>query len=71
MHVLKSVSLTFISSTVLFSGGSALADTTLLNVSYDVTRELYKEINPVFIKVWEEKSGEKLTVNQSHGGSSK
>lgn len=58
---------------LLLAGGSlaALADATLLNVSYDVTRELYKDINPAFIKVWQAKTGEKLTINQSHGGSSK
>ncbi|HEX5394289.1 MAG TPA: sulfate ABC transporter substrate-binding protein [Rhodocyclaceae bacterium] len=51
--------------------GTAWADGTLLNVSYDVTRELYKDINPAFIKAWQAKTGEKLTINQSHGGSSK
>jgi sulfate/thiosulfate transport system substrate-binding protein len=50
---------------------AAHADTTLLNVSYDVSRELYKDINPAFIKQWESKGGDKLTINQSHGGSSK
>lgn len=49
---------------------SALADASLLNVSYDVTRELYKEINPAFAKAWQAKTGEKVTLNQSHGGSS-
>ncbi len=49
----------------------ALADTTLLNVSYDVTRELYKEINPAFIAQWKAKKAETLTINQSHGGSTK
>jgi sulfate/thiosulfate transport system substrate-binding protein len=43
----------------------------LLNVSYDVARELYKEINPAFIKQWKASTGEDITVNQSHGGSSK
>ncbi len=47
------------------------ADTTLLNVSYDVTRELFKDINPAFIAHWKATTGETLTVNQSHGGSSK
>lgn len=51
--------------------GNAFAETTLLNVSYDVSRELYKEINPAFAKHWESKTGEKITLNQSHGGSSK
>ncbi len=47
------------------------AANTLLNVSYDVTREFYKEFNPAFIAHWERTKGAKLTVNQSHGGSSK
>jgi sulfate transport system substrate-binding protein len=52
--------------------GTAFADNApLLNVSYDVTRELFKDINPVFIAEWKKTSGETLTVNQSHGGSSK
>lgn len=44
---------------------------TLLNVSYDPTRELYEEINPLFIKHWKEKTGETLTIRQSHGGAGK
>jgi ABC-type sulfate transport system substrate-binding protein len=44
---------------------------TLLNVSYDVARELYKEINPAFQRSWKQQTGEDVTVNQSHGGSSK
>jgi sulfate transport system substrate-binding protein len=42
---------------------------TLLNVSYDPTRELYQEFNPEFARYWEEKTGETVTINQSHGGS--
>lgn len=45
------------------------ADLTLLNVSYDPTRELYQEINQTFIKSWKEKTGDTLRINQSHGGS--
>ena len=44
---------------------------TLLNVSYDPTRELYQDFNAVFAKHWREKTGQTLTVNQSHGGSGK
>lgn len=55
----------------IVSAGPAQADTTLLNVSYDVSRELYKEINPAFVAHWQKTAGEKLTINQSHGGSSK
>jgi sulfate/thiosulfate-binding protein len=51
--------------------GAAQAQTTLLNVSYDPTREFYQEFNTAFIKHWKEKTGEALTIKQSHGGSSK
>jgi sulfate transport system substrate-binding protein len=44
---------------------------TLLNVSYDPTRELYEEINRAFAKSWEAKTGQKVIINQSHGGSGK
>ncbi|MBS1169284.1 MAG: thiosulfate transporter subunit [Burkholderiaceae bacterium] len=50
---------------------SAFAQTTLLNVSYDVARELYKDINPAFAASWKAKTGETLNIKQSHGGSSK
>jgi len=55
----------------LGSANLAHADTTLLNVSYDVTREFYKDFNASFTKYWKEKTGETVTINQSHGGSSK
>ena len=44
---------------------------TLLNVSYDPTRELYQDINIAFAKSWQAKTGQAVTVNQSHGGSGK
>ncbi|WP_338772081.1 sulfate ABC transporter substrate-binding protein [Massilia sp. METH4] len=47
------------------------ADVTLLNVSYDVARELYKDINPVFEAQYRQQSGKTIEVKQSHGGSSK
>jgi sulfate transport system substrate-binding protein len=47
----------------------ASAATTLLNVSYDPTRELYRAINPAFIAAWKAKTGEDISINQSHGGS--
>ena len=56
----------------LFVGPShAEEPVTLLNVSYDVTRELYNEYNPLFVQYWQGKSGETVAINQSHGGSSK
>jgi sulfate transport system substrate-binding protein len=62
---------TLISIGLAAIASSAYAQTTLLNVSYDVARELYKDINPAFIQEWKAKTGETLTINQSHGGSSK
>ncbi|MDR2365918.1 MAG: sulfate ABC transporter substrate-binding protein [Zoogloeaceae bacterium] len=47
------------------------AEVSLLNVSYDVSRELYKDINPAFAAEWRAKKREAVTLNQSHGGSSK
>jgi sulfate transport system substrate-binding protein len=49
----------------------AFADTTLLNVSYDPTRELYQDFNAAFAAHWKTKTGEAVKVNQSHGGSGK
>ena len=51
--------------------GAALAETTILNVSYDPTRELYQAYNAAFAKHWKAKSGEDISVKQSHGGSGK
>jgi sulfate/thiosulfate transport system substrate-binding protein len=51
--------------------GAQAAPTTLLNVSYDVTREFYKDYDAAFIAHWKQASGEQVVVNQSHGGSSK
>src|SRR5215212_1337663 len=50
---------------------AAHAEVTLLNVSYDPTRELYQDFNAAFAKQWQAKTGEKVSVRQSHGGSSK
>ncbi len=48
-----------------------LAQTTLLNVSYDPTRELYKEFNAAFAEHWKSQGGEAIAVQMSHGGSGK
>lgn len=56
---------------ILLLGGNAWGDKTLLNVSYDPTRELYQQFNSAFAKHWEGKTGEKVVVKQSHGGSGK
>jgi len=49
----------------------AQKEITLLNVSYDPTREFYQEFNAAFAKHWKEKTGQAVSIKQSHGGSSK
>ena len=56
---------------VLASSNVQAADVQILNVSNDPTRELFKEINPVFAKNWKAKTGDTVTINQSHAGSGK
>lgn len=56
---------------LLFSRPAVAADVKILNVSYDVTREFYQDYNQAFASYWKEKTGDAVTVNQSHGGSSK
>ena len=51
--------------------GNAVAQTALLNVSYDPTRELYKDYNAAFAKHWQAKTGQAVSFRQSHGGSGK
>ena len=50
-------------------GGAVRADQTLLNVSYDPTREFYAEVNAAFAAQWKQRTGEALTIQASHGGS--
>lgn len=49
----------------------AVAQNSLLNVSYDVARDFYKDYNPLFQKFWKTSAGESVELKQSHGGSSK
>jgi len=51
------------------AAGTARAGQTILNVSYDPTRELYQDYNAVFQKYWKSKTGQDVTIHQSHGGS--
>ena len=67
--LLVMISFTFSIFLPLMSGCGGKAD--LLNVSYDPTRELYREFNQMFIKHWEEKTGQKITIQMSHGGAGK
>ena len=55
----------------LASSPARAADPTIINASYDVSRELYKDVNEAFIADWKKKTGETPTINQSHAGSTK
>jgi len=69
MHLLKTIAAAAIA---LVTAGPALAASyELLNVSYDPTRELYKEFNAAFAADYKAKTGDDVVVNQSHGGSGK
>ncbi|GHA29041.1 thiosulfate ABC transporter substrate-binding protein CysP [Oceanisphaera arctica] len=62
-------------TSVLFAAGLSAAlplqAKELLNSSYDIARELFAEINPIFIEHWEKETGEKLEIKQTHAGSSR
>ena len=60
-----------LSMALLLAGTPVAATTTLLNVSYDPTRELYSDVNRAFAQRWKEQTGEKVEIRQSHGGSGK
>ena len=61
--------LTMMLGTMMFGTSAAWAETALLNVSYDPTRELYRDINAAFVIEWKARTGEEITVRASHGGS--
>ncbi|MEK6789221.1 MAG: sulfate ABC transporter substrate-binding protein [Pseudomonadota bacterium] len=67
----RKISLAAALATTLFSGAVAAKDYNLLNVSYDPTRELYQDYNAAFAKYWQKKTGDTVTIRQSHGGSGK
>jgi sulfate transport system substrate-binding protein len=68
--LLPAIGLAFMGCTSLLSlSGAASAQTQLLNVSYDPTRELYREINQAFADDWKAKTGETVSIRTSHGGS--
>src|SRR6266849_8845665 len=63
LNALAIVSLSFFSATA--------KDLTLLNASYDPTRELYQDFNAAFVKYWDAKTGDKVTIRKSYSGSGK
>ncbi len=79
MNVTRVCGLILLASAALLAGCSSHRTTgqssssggTLLNVSYDPTREFYQDYNPAFERYWQGKSGQTVTIQQSHGGSGK
>jgi len=69
-HAFKSALLAGALALALPLGASA-ADVSLLNVSYDPTRELYVDFNKAFASHWKAKTGDTVTIKQSHGGAGK
>src|SRR5438094_7552027 len=63
--------ITFTAALALSLVCSFARDINLLNVSYDPTRELYQDFNAAFARYWKEKTGDTVTIKQSHGGSGK
>jgi len=72
MKILQKIFITVSTLFIVISPIAAHAeDITLLNVSYDPTRELYQEFNAAFAKYWQKEKGQTVIVKQSHGGSGK
>ncbi len=67
----RSLFLTAAALSIALSASTSRADKVLLNVSYDPTREFYKEFNEAFAADWKARTGEAISINQSHGGSGK
>jgi sulfate/thiosulfate transport system substrate-binding protein len=63
--------LALVTATLFGASRAQAAQVTLLNVSYDPTRELYVDYNAAFAKYWKAKTGQDVKINQSHGGSGK
>jgi sulfate transport system substrate-binding protein len=66
---LRSVAFALALSAFALAGGADAAEVSLLNVSYDPTRELYKAYDEAFAAYWKDKTGDTVTIEQSHGGS--
>src|SRR3954470_1446848 len=67
----KKIAAALVTGLLLAQSAAFAADITLLNVSYDPTRELYQDFNQAFARHWKAKTGDNVTVKQSHGGSGK
>ncbi len=69
MTILKPIVRAAMLGAALAAIGTVAGAQTLLNVSYDPTRELYQDFNAAFVKYWQAKTGQTVTIKQSHGGS--
>src|SRR5690349_17925160 len=67
----KKIVRSLVAAALLAQASAFAADVSLLNVSYDPTRELYQDYDTAFAKYWKTKTGDNVTVKQSHGGSGK
>ncbi len=71
MNIHKALTIAWLISALLTPVAGVAAEVSLLNVSYDPTRELYTEYNAAFANYWKAKTGDTVIVKQSHGGSGK
>jgi len=71
LHLLPILATVTVLPALLSVGPAHATGPSLLNVSYDVSREFYKEFNAAFAAHWKKTTGEDVTLNQSHGGSSR
>lgn len=71
MKLTRTIKQALFISSLLLPLSSLSAEVSLLNVSYDPTRELYQDFNAAFAKHWQAKTGDNVTIKQSHGGSGK
>jgi len=69
--ILVFAALGLVASAVIRPDAVYASGVTLLNASYDPTRELYQDVNKEFVKAWKAKTGDDVTINQSHAGSGK
>lgn len=67
----SALALTIATSLIGFAQSASAAEVSLLNVSYDPTRELFQDYNAAFAKHWKAQTGDTVTIKQSHGGSGK
>ncbi len=68
-NIMKKIIATALACALASATAAQAANVTLLNVSYDPTRELYKDINNAFAAQWKQKTGDTVTINMSHNGS--